>query len=192
MLAGCDYVINTIEVAGLPNVRHDYDIPLKYGVDQCIGDTIGPGGIFKALRTLPAWLDILADVERLAPRAEVMNYTNPMSITVLTGTVRLRPAHRRPVPLDAGHRPAAGRVSSASRTRRSPSGPRASTTWPGSRSSPATARTCTPLLRERAQDPEIYEQDPVRFEMMFHFGAFVAESSGHSPSTSPTSASARS
>jgi alpha-galactosidase len=55
VLAGTDYLINTIEVAGLANVRHDFDIPMKYGVNQCIGDTIGPGGIFKALRTLPAW-----------------------------------------------------------------------------------------------------------------------------------------
>ncbi|HXV44225.1 MAG TPA: alpha-glucosidase/alpha-galactosidase, partial [Anaerolineae bacterium] len=85
VLTGSDYVINTIEVAGLANVRHDYDIPMKYGVDQCIGDTIGPGGLFKALRTLPAWLDILADVEWLAPHALVLNYTNPMSLTVLTG-----------------------------------------------------------------------------------------------------------
>ena len=85
MLPGSDYIINTIEVAGRENVRHDYDIPLKYGVDQCIGDTIGPGGLFKALRTLPAWIEILADVERLAPNALVMNYTNPMSLTVLTG-----------------------------------------------------------------------------------------------------------
>ncbi|HEX7247875.1 MAG TPA: alpha-glucosidase/alpha-galactosidase, partial [Actinomycetota bacterium] len=57
VLAGSDVVINTIEVAGLRNVRHDYDIPLRYGVDQCIGDTIGPGGLFKAFRTIPAWLE---------------------------------------------------------------------------------------------------------------------------------------
>ncbi|MBL8161498.1 MAG: alpha-glucosidase/alpha-galactosidase, partial [Anaerolineae bacterium] len=57
----------------------------KYGVNQCIGDTIGPGGIFKALRTLPAWIDILHDTEDLAPDALVMNYTNPMSLTCLTG-----------------------------------------------------------------------------------------------------------
>ena len=63
VLAGTDFLVNSIEVAGLENVRHDYDIPLKYGVDQCIGDTIGPGGIFKALRTGPAWLDIIGDVE---------------------------------------------------------------------------------------------------------------------------------
>ena len=66
VLPGCDYVISTIEVAGLDNVGFDYDIPMKYGVDQCIGDTIGPGGLFKALRTIPTWLDILPDIERLA------------------------------------------------------------------------------------------------------------------------------
>src|SRR3979490_3079363 len=83
VLEGSDYVINSIEVAGLQNVRQDYDIPLKYGIDQCIGDTIGPGGIFKALTTGPAWLDIVADVERVAPSAVVLNYTNPMSILTL-------------------------------------------------------------------------------------------------------------
>src|SRR5665811_513871 len=83
VLKGTDYVVNPIEVAGLQNVRNDYDIPMKYGIDQCIGDTIGPGGIFKALRTGPAWLDIVADVERVAPRAVVLNYTNPISILTL-------------------------------------------------------------------------------------------------------------
>ncbi|MEO8971394.1 MAG: hypothetical protein ABI406_07335 [Ktedonobacteraceae bacterium] len=89
LLTGCDFLINTIEVAGLANVRHDFDIPMKYGVNQCIGDTIGPGGIFKALRTGSAWLDILHDAERFCPQALVLNYTNPMSIltlAALTGT----------------------------------------------------------------------------------------------------------
>src|SRR5207302_1540628 len=83
VLANTDYVINSIEVAGLKNVRFDYDIPMRYGVDQCIGDTIGPGGIFKALRTGPAWLDIVSDVQRIAPKAAILNYTNPMSILTL-------------------------------------------------------------------------------------------------------------
>src|SRR6266571_2851138 len=80
VLTGTEYVINSIEVAGLQNGRHDYGITLPHCLDQCIGDTIGPGGIFKALRTGPAWLEIVADVDRLAPRAIVLNYTNPMSI----------------------------------------------------------------------------------------------------------------
>src|SRR3989440_6996690 len=86
VLRGTDYVVNSIEVAGLKNVRFDYDIPMKYGVDQCIGDTIGPGGIFKALRTGPAWLDIVADTQKLAPQATILNYTNPMSILTLAAS----------------------------------------------------------------------------------------------------------
>jgi alpha-galactosidase len=78
VLPSTDYVINCIEVSGLECVVHDNDIPLKYGLDQCIGDTIGPGGLFKALRTIPVWLDVLRDCERLCPHALVLNYTNPM------------------------------------------------------------------------------------------------------------------
>ena len=83
MLPGADYVINSIEVSGVECVASDNDIPLKYGVDQCIGDTIGPGGLFKALRTGPVFLDILRDVRELCPSAKVLNYTNPMSILCL-------------------------------------------------------------------------------------------------------------
>ncbi len=83
MLTGADYVINCIEVSGAECVQWDNDIPLKYGVDQCIGDTIGPGGLFKALRTIPVWLEVLRDCERLCPRALVLNYTNPMNMMCL-------------------------------------------------------------------------------------------------------------
>jgi len=78
-----DYVVNCIEVSGSECVAYDNDIPLKYGIDQCIGDTIGPGGLFKALRTVPVWLDVLQDCERLCPQAQVLNYTNPMSMMCL-------------------------------------------------------------------------------------------------------------
>ncbi len=86
ILKGTDYLISTIEVSGVQCVRHDNDIPLKFGIDQCIGDTIGPGGVMKALRTLPPFLDILADAQRYCPRALIMNYTNPMSIMTLGAT----------------------------------------------------------------------------------------------------------
>ena len=75
-----DYIINCIEVSGPACVESDNDIPLKYGVDQCIGDTIGPGGLFKGLRTIPAFLDILKDCEKLCPKVQVLNYTNPMAM----------------------------------------------------------------------------------------------------------------
>lgn len=87
-LAKADYVINSIDVGGLDCVVADNDIPLKYGVDQCIGDTLGPGGLFKALRTAPVWLEILKDCEALCPEALVLNYTNPMGILCRVAAMR--------------------------------------------------------------------------------------------------------
>ena len=178
VLADSDYVINTIEVAGLQNVRHDYDIPLKYGVDQCIGDTIGPGGLFKSLRTLPAWLDILADTEWLAPNAFIMNFTNPMSLTVLAA-IRVSDmpivglchsiqhtshqlAHYLNIPYEEIDWRAAGINHQAWFTQLERNG-----------------EDLYPLLRAKSMDPAIYDQDPVRFEIMRHLGAFCTEGSGH-------------
>ncbi len=178
VLDGCDYVINTIEVAGLRNVRPDYEIPLKYGVDQCIGDTIGPGGIFKMLRTGPAWLEILRDLERCCPQAVVMNYTNPMSaLTLLAlratqllvvglchsvqGTARLLATYLE-IPHQDLRFKCAGINHMAWFTELRYQG-----------------EDMYPRLHQAARDPEIYESDPVRFEMLLHFGAFVTESSGH-------------
>ena len=83
VLPDSDYIICCVEVSGTSCVRFDNDIPLKYGIDQCIGDTIGPGGLFKGLRTIPVWLDILEDCEELCPNAVVLNYTNPMNMMCL-------------------------------------------------------------------------------------------------------------
>ncbi len=83
VMADSHYLVNCIEVSGVDCVRFDNDIPLKYGVDQCIGDTIGPGGLFKALRTIPVFLDVLRDAEDLCPDALVLNYTNPMNMLCL-------------------------------------------------------------------------------------------------------------
>ena len=178
LLAGSDFLINAIEVAGLANVRHDFDIPMKYGVNQCIGDTIGPGGIFKALRTGPAWLDILRDAERLCPRAWVLNYTNPMSILTLAAlagttmrTVGLchsvqsttkQLANFLHVPYEELEWRCAGINHNAWLTELRYQG-----------------HDMYPRLRKLAQVPEIYEHDPIRFEIMRYFGAFVTESSGH-------------
>jgi len=83
MIPGTDYAVCCVEVSGPLCVGYDNDIPLKYGVDQCIGDTLGPGGLFKGLRTIPAFLDILRDLRELAPQSIMLNYTNPMSMLVL-------------------------------------------------------------------------------------------------------------
>ncbi|HEY4388445.1 MAG TPA: alpha-galactosidase [Ktedonobacteraceae bacterium] len=178
LLPGSDFIINSIEVAGLANVRHDFDIPMKYGINQCIGDTIGPGGIFKALRTGPAWLEILHDAEQLCPQAWVLNYTNPMSILTqvallgtgmrtvglchsVQGTSKLL-ARYLDLPYDELEWRCAGINHNSWFTTLRHNG-----------------QDMYPRLREQSQIAEVYEKDPVRFEMMLHFGAFVTESSGH-------------
>ena len=77
-LRGADYVVVTILAGGLDVWRKDIEIPKKYGIDINIGDTRGPSGIFRALRTIPVMLDIGRDMERLCPDATMLNYTNPM------------------------------------------------------------------------------------------------------------------
>jgi alpha-galactosidase len=83
LLKDTTYAVCCVEVSGTACVAWDNDIPLKYGLDQCIGDTLGPGGLFKGLRTIPVFLDILRDMRELCPEAIMLNYTNPMSMMVL-------------------------------------------------------------------------------------------------------------
>lgn len=78
-LNGTDYVITTFQQGGLDVYQLDIEIPLRYGVGQCVGDTLGPGGVFRALRTIPVLLDICSELDELAPDAMLLNYVNPMA-----------------------------------------------------------------------------------------------------------------
>ncbi|MCM3720045.1 alpha-glucosidase/alpha-galactosidase [Fictibacillus phosphorivorans] len=85
-LNGAKYVINAIQVGGYkPSTVIDFEIPKKYGLRQTIADTVGIGGIFRNLRTIPVMLDFAKDMEEVCPEALFMNYTNPMA--VLTGVM---------------------------------------------------------------------------------------------------------
>ncbi|MBN2307675.1 MAG: alpha-galactosidase [Candidatus Hydrogenedentes bacterium] len=79
-LKGANAVCCTILCGSLDVWRHDIEIPKKFGVDTNIGDTRGPSGIFRALRTIPAMIDICKDMERYCPDAILLNYTNPMAM----------------------------------------------------------------------------------------------------------------
>jgi alpha-galactosidase len=79
-LAGADYVINEVQVGGYDATVLDFDIPAKYGVRQTIGDTIGIGGIFRGLRTIPVVTGIAADMLAVCPDAYLLNYSNPMAM----------------------------------------------------------------------------------------------------------------
>ena len=80
-LAGADYVINAIQVGGYrPCTVTDFEVPKKYGLRQTIGDTLGIGGIFRALRTIPVLEGIAHDMQEVCPDAYFLNYVNPMAI----------------------------------------------------------------------------------------------------------------
>lgn len=82
-IAESDYVISTIRQGGLAAFQSDIDIPLKYGVDQCVGDTLCAGGLMYAQRTIPALLDFCTDIREVAkPGALFLNYSNPMAMNV--------------------------------------------------------------------------------------------------------------
>lgn len=79
-LDGADVVIITFQVGGVEAYRHDVEIPRRYGIDQTVGDTVGPGGVFRFLRSVTAYRDIAADARELCPDATYINYANPMAM----------------------------------------------------------------------------------------------------------------
>ena len=85
-LKDANFVVNAIQVGGYePSTVIDFEIPKKYGLRQTIADTLGIGGIFRALRTIPVMLDFAHDMEQVCPNAWLLNYTNPMAM--LTGAM---------------------------------------------------------------------------------------------------------
>ncbi|MEG2252084.1 MAG: alpha-glucosidase/alpha-galactosidase, partial [Clostridia bacterium] len=85
-LRGANYVVNAIQVGGYePCTVTDFEVPKRHGLRQTIADTLGIGGIFRALRTIPVMMDFARDMEEVCPNAWFLNYTNPMSM--LTGAM---------------------------------------------------------------------------------------------------------
>jgi alpha-galactosidase len=179
VLKNADYVINCIEVSGTACVRFDNDIPKKYGIDQCIGDTIGPGGLFKALRTVPVWLEVLKDIEELCPKAWVLNYTNPMSIMCLASS---RASSANVIGLCHSVQGTSHNLANYANI------PYSELQWECAGINHLAwftklehkGESIYPLLKEKIEkDPELLAKDPIRFDMMKYFDYFVTESSGH-------------
>jgi alpha-galactosidase/6-phospho-beta-glucosidase family protein len=78
-LAGADFVVVTISTGGFTSMRQDLAVPARYGIKQSVGDSVGPGGISRALRNIPVLLGIARDMEELCPDAWLLNITNPMT-----------------------------------------------------------------------------------------------------------------
>jgi len=179
-LEGADYVILMFQVGGLDAFGMDIEIPLKYGVDQCIGDSMGPGGIFRGLRTVPLLQDIVADMKDLCPNATILNYVNPMAMNCLAlGRITDIPyiglCHGVQTTLDLISRYVdvpknqidffcAGINHMA---------------WFLSLLDKRDGRDLYPILRKNIEKPEYYVNEKVRAEVMRHYGYFMTESTGH-------------
>jgi alpha-galactosidase len=177
-LKDADYVITILSIGGMAAYKQDYEIPMKYGVDQCIGQCVGPGGVFRGVRTIPVMVDILGDMEELCPKATLLNYVNPMcSISIAMGWSSEIPfvglCHGIQTTLDliAGYTglkkdeidfQAAGINHMAWFLKLEKDG-----------------KDLYPLFRENIEKPGYYINDKVRCEVARHFGYFMTESSGH-------------
>lgn len=178
-LKDADAVLVTILAGGTDVWRYDIEIPKKYGVDINIGDTRGPSGIFRALRTIPVMLGIARDMERYCPDATMLNYTNPMAMLCramqretdvrLTGLCHsvqgtaMMLARWIGAPMDEITYTCAGINHMAWYVKYE---------WNG--------KDAYPLIRKAVtENPEIYNEEIVRNEMFLHLDYYVTESSGH-------------
>lgn len=183
-LPEADYVIVTILVGEVDIISRDINIPLKYGVDQCIGDTLGPAGVFRALRTIPAIIDICRDIEKLCPEALVLNYTNPMAMLCWAMEEVTRVNYVGLCHSVQGTAKHLAKYIGAPFEEVS--------YWVAGINHQSwflefrhNGKNAYPILREKIKDAEIYKGDTTRFEMFKHLGYFVTESSGHNSEYNP-------
>jgi alpha-galactosidase len=177
-VTGADFVITTFQQGGLEAYALDINIPLKYGVGQCVGDTLGPGGVFRALRTIPVLMDLCNDMDDVAPDALLLNYVNPMAMNCWAVA-------------DGSGRPHVGLCHSVQGTSEMLA------RWinvPYDEVSFLCAginhqafflefrrkhEDLYPLIWKALESDEIMGEEPVRGDLMKNFGYFVTESSGH-------------
>ena len=129
-LTGADIVVVCFQVGGVDAYALDIEIPRRYGIDQTVGDTLGPGGIFRGLRSMHALAPITRDMREVCPDALLLQYANPMVDQLLVHVGRGRP-HGRPLPLRAAHGRLPRQRDRRGAGRPGRSAPPASTTSPG-------------------------------------------------------------
>lgn len=183
-LKNADAVIITVFNGDVDIWRHEIEIPMKYGVNINVGDTRSVSGIFRALRNIPLMLEICHDIEKICPRAVVLNYTNPMAM--------LCKAMQTHTKVDV-----TGLCHSVQGTSRMLA------QWAGVDHADlkytcvginhmaffieltANGRDLYPVVQARIQDPEYYNKEKVRNEIFKTFGYYVTESSGHNSEYTP-------
>jgi alpha-galactosidase len=183
-IEGSDYVITTFQQGGLDAYKLDIEIPQQYGVEQCVGDTLGPGGVFRALRTIPVLLDICSEIDQFAPDALLLNYVNPMAancwaIAAATGLPHvglchsvqgtsellaewIKTSYDDVIFFCAGINHQAFFLEFRTKE-----------------------EDLYPKIFAAVEEPAIYGQEPVRIDLLKYFGYFVTESSGHASEYAP-------
>jgi alpha-galactosidase len=197
-LKDSDFVIVMFQIGGLEAYDIDKKIPLKYGIDQTVGDTLGPGGTFRGIRSIPVLIDICRDMEKVCPNALLLNYANPMAsmmwaVNKATKIQSVGLCHS----VQATTRQIAGYISAGPWENY----PFTEEEWEIFFYAPipeginfyvaginhqawylkyeVDGEDAYPKIREAYNDPKAYEADAVRFEILKHFGYFVTESPHH-------------
>jgi len=177
-LKDADFVILTFLIGGNDAYAYDINIPMKYGVDQCIGDSMGPGGVFRVLRTMPVMIDIWNDMKELCPNAYVLNYVNPMG-AVCTGIARS--TGMKAVGLCHGVQTTMDLIAGYTGV------PKDEIEYTNAGINHMdwfltlkhNGKDIYPILRANMEKPEFYKNEKVRGEVMRQCGYFMTESSGH-------------
>ena len=183
-LLGADFVINMVQIGGFNSTLVDFEIPRKYGLNFTIADTTGPGGLFRALRTYPMLSGLCQDMEKICPKAVLLNYSNPMSMNMQTisrtstiqavGLCHSVQGTFNQLMQYIGEKPqevafvCAGINHMAFYQKIEKDGV-----------------DLYPRLFEAMNNPQIYSTNKVRFELMKRLGYFVTESSEHSAEYCP-------
>lgn len=185
-LQDAKYVINAIQVGGYkPSTVIDFSIPKKYGLHQTIGDTVGIGGIFRSLRTIPVMLEFARDMEEVCPDAWLLNYTNPMA--TITGAM-LRYTNIKTVGLCHSVQVCANRLLDSLEMSKE------DIQWKIAGINHMAwlleitqhGEDIYPEIKKRAKEKQsIIHNDKVRFELMERFGYYVTESSEHNAEYHP-------
>ena len=173
------FVLTVFRVGELIHQEYEYKIPMKYGVDQVVGDTVGPGGVFRGLRTLKALFEVVDAMEEMCPGAYLFNYVNPMSMNTIALSRRAKTVKVIGLCHSVQHTTkqlceymnidrkklrflCAGINHQAFMLKLE-----------------ADGKDLYPELFKCLDKPEVYKRDKIRFEIMRHFGYFQTESSGH-------------
>jgi alpha-galactosidase len=182
LLKDADFVVISVSIGGPAYYDKPYEyeleIPRKYGIVQTVADTVGPGGVFRTLRTAPEIIGMVKDVNRLAPKATIINYTNPMAMLtwVINETAEVQSvglchsvqgtSKQLAGFIDAPYEEVGYWVAGINHM-----------SW--FMEFTRNGKDAYPALRKAMENPETFEKEAVRFEIMKNFGYFVTESSRH-------------